>query len=49
MKIGKFRFFRIMPLHANSRWGFYQLRFNYETIAIGFRFPFSNLDIRVAW
>jgi hypothetical protein len=49
MKIGKFRFFRIMPLHAQSKPGFYWHSFNHETIAIGFKFPLSSLDIRVEW
>lgn len=49
MKIGRFLFFKMMPLHANSKSGFYRLRFNHETTVIGFRFPFSRLDIRMTW
>jgi len=33
---------------CNYRWGFYQLRFNNKCIAIGFRIPFTKIDIRFA-
>jgi hypothetical protein len=41
------KFLRVKPPNHNWRWGFYQFRWEGRCVAIGFRFPFSTLDLRL--
>jgi hypothetical protein len=38
---------RVDPVNCNWRWGFYQFRTEGRCRAIGFRFPFTRLDLRL--
>ena len=41
------KFIRVDPVNCNWLWGFYQFRTDGRCRAIGFRFPFTRLDLRL--